>query len=389
MTLRRAGTAAPTSWRTLLAVLALIVATVVGGVAALQRQVRDRSLDSAAQSAAVLTALVIDRNLTLNDITASLHPANRAQLDTDVVLLSQHGRLTGLTIWALSDGQLVYVDPYHAYGEAPNRPPDAAFTDTGRTTATPVTDPDSGADLLEVTHPYDVNGDDDPDALAVIRVPSGDVDASIGRSLWMLYAGGLFVLLVALGAVWQVRRRQLDQDHAAMHDVLTGLGNRELLRRAAGTALPAATAEDPAALLLLDLNGFKSVNDGFGHSAGDQLLCTVAERMDLICPAPASVIRLGGDEFAVLLPATGLDGALAVARRLAAAVCEPVPIDGGRVRVGVSAGAAVAPHHATELSALLHCADIAMYQAKRTDSGVLAYQPETSEPASDTKVVAP
>ncbi|AGZ44487.1 putative bifunctional diguanylate cyclase/phosphodiesterase [Actinoplanes friuliensis] len=369
---RRAEPRALTSWRVLLAVVVVLTATVVAGVAALQEQIRTRTLDSAVQGVVIISSLVIDRSLTLNDLVDELHPANRAQLDTDLVLLRQRGEVRGLMIWSLTDGRLVYADPDYLLA--------GRLTDARRRsvpldhpTAGNATDPATGEHLLEVNYPYDANGDGIVDGLAVMLLPRRDVDSSIARATRLLYGGGLVVLVIALAAVLQVRRRQSAQDHAAVHDPLTGLGNREKLRRVAAPALTAASERHPAALLLLDLNGFKGINDSLGHHAGDQVLTAVARRLEQICPGAGTVIRLGGDEFAVLLPRTGSEQALAVAAAAREAVSRPVVIEGLAVEVGASIGVATAPVHGRELSAVLQQADIAMYRAKKAGGGVLLH----------------
>ncbi len=124
--------------------------------------------------------------------------------------------------------------------------------------------------------------------------------------------------------------------HQAHHDALTGLPNRALFGDRLTQALRAADREQtPVALLLLDLNRFKEVNDTLGHDAGDALLRVVSARLQGAVRASDTVARLGGDEFAALLPATGPDGAIYVAAKLLGALAEPLPLEGQRLDVGV------------------------------------------------------
>jgi diguanylate cyclase (GGDEF)-like protein len=361
-----------TSWRVLLVVVAAVVATVLAGVVALQQEIRSRTLDSAVHGVVILSSLVIDRSLTLHDITDRLHPENHAALDADVVLLQAKDQLLGLTMWSMADGHLVYADPDHQDAGWLSEERRAAVR-ADRPVATPAVDADTGAQVLEVHYPYDANGDGRVDALAVALLPRQGVDRSIAQSTRMLYAGALFVFLVAVVGVLQVRRRQIAQDHAAVHDWLTGLGNRERLRRLAAPAVEGATRARPLTLLLLDLNGFKGVNDSLGHQAGDQLLIEVAKRLREVCGADGTPIRLGGDEFAVLLPKAGAGAAMTLGRDVRAAVRRPVLIDEVAVAVDASIGIAHAPGDGTDLSTLLHAADLAMYRAKKAGGGVLAY----------------
>ena len=177
----------------------------------------------------------------------------------------------------------------------------------------------------------------------------------------------------------QVRRRQIAQDRAAVHDVLTGLGNRVLLHRRGGSLLAGASAGEPVSLLLLDLDGFKGVNDSLGHAAGDELLVAVAEAIRSAVRDGDTVVRLGGDEFAVLLPRTDPATAVAVAQAVRAALRVPISLAGLSVEIDASVGVAWAPEHHTVLSGLMHCADVAMYRAKQAGAGVVAYDPSTAE----------
>jgi diguanylate cyclase (GGDEF)-like protein len=145
--------------------------------------------------------------------------------------------------------------------------------------------------------------------------------------------------------------------HQATHDALTGLANRALLEQHLRDAPPAT----PVAMLLIDLDGFKPVNDRHGHQAGDQVLMAVARRLDDLIGRSGLVARLGGDEFAVVLPAGGPDAA-ALAHRITAAVAEPIPVPGGPVAVGASVGVAEGLPH--EADRILRDADAAMYRTK-------------------------
>ncbi|WP_253200986.1 putative bifunctional diguanylate cyclase/phosphodiesterase [Sphingomonas quercus] len=163
--------------------------------------------------------------------------------------------------------------------------------------------------------------------------------------------------------------------HLARYDALTQLANRSTFHEALRRHLEARL---PAALLFIDLDGFKLVNDTRGHRAGDRLLVQVADRLRSICEAPgASLARLGGDEFAVLIPHSEDADARALAVRVIGLLSEPYDLDPGQVRIGASVGIALAPEQGETGELLLARADIALYAAKSAGKGVaLVFAPE-------------
>ncbi|MFF5634534.1 putative bifunctional diguanylate cyclase/phosphodiesterase [Streptomyces sp. NPDC012825] len=181
------------------------------------------------------------------------------------------------------------------------------------------------------------------------------------------------VPLIALDStLWIARARAEEQ----LRDPLTGLPNRQWLLERAWTALEDAEGQGArAALVLIDLDRFRSVNDTLGHLAGDRLLLQIADRLRLALPRGAEAARLGGDEFAVLLPtADSTTSAQRVARHLVAELSSPLDLDGLTLVLEASAGVAVFPDHALDAEGLLRRADVAMYQAKRDRTGVEVYE---------------
>ncbi|MFH9552410.1 putative bifunctional diguanylate cyclase/phosphodiesterase [Streptomyces sp. NPDC051445] len=179
--------------------------------------------------------------------------------------------------------------------------------------------------------------------------------------------------LIALDStLWMARARAEEQ----LRDPLTGLPNRQWLLERIWTALDDAERIGArAALMLIDLDRFRSVNDTLGHLAGDRLLLQIAERLRLALPRGAEVARLGGDEFAVLLPvADSTTSASRVARGLVADLGTPLDLDGLTLVLEASAGVAVFPDHALDAEGMLRRADVAMYQAKRDRTGVEVYE---------------
>jgi diguanylate cyclase (GGDEF)-like protein len=167
--------------------------------------------------------------------------------------------------------------------------------------------------------------------------------------------------------------------HEALHDSLTGLPNRVFLRRRLGEALDQVQAgcTPGAAVMVLDLDGFKEVNDILGHQQGDLLLVEVGARLRAAVAEAGTVVRLGGDEFAVLVPDTAdEEQVLRIAGRALHALEQPVLLDGLEVEVCGSIGVALAPVHGRDAAVLLKRADLAMYEAKSSARSLRLYEPD-------------
>jgi diguanylate cyclase (GGDEF)-like protein len=172
----------------------------------------------------------------------------------------------------------------------------------------------------------------------------------------------------------RLRQEVTEKEHLAQHDPLTGLPNRTHFNE----LVEAAVAGDrPAAVVLMDLDRFKEVNDALGHDIGDTLLREVGSRLQERLNGRGVVARLGGDEFAVLLPgADSEEAAVALTAELTGALEQPIPVGQLRLNTRTSAGIALSPAHGTDARTLLRRADVAMYSAKDTHSGDRVYQPE-------------
>ncbi|HEV8420594.1 MAG TPA: GGDEF domain-containing protein, partial [Actinomycetota bacterium] len=192
----------------------------------------------------------------------------------------------------------------------------------------------------------------------------------------MLALGATVLFLLVLIGLNSLRRHELIQQ--ALYDSLTGLANRTLFADRLSHALGGAIRHGrPVTVLVTDLNGFKAVNDTFGHAAGDQLLIEIANRLrDSVRPTD-TVARLGGDEFAVLLEDAPVADAVRVAERLLEDLITPIDIEGREVFVDGSIGIAESPSGSVRAEALLRDADAAMYTAKTGGKGAYqVFQPE-------------
>jgi len=195
----------------------------------------------------------------------------------------------------------------------------------------------------------------------------------------------LAVLAVVLAvALCRTGRSYLRAEHAALHDPLTGLPNRALFadRLDQAIAWQQRHAEDGVAVLLVDLDRFKQINDTYGHHAGDRLLVDVSRRLSANLRASDTVARLGGDEFGVIVRgATGERDIAQVVAKLTDSLNGHVALPDADVDVDASVGVALYPHHGADAQALLKAADVAMYTAKRRRSGVEIYIPGGAHPA--------
>jgi diguanylate cyclase (GGDEF)-like protein len=171
----------------------------------------------------------------------------------------------------------------------------------------------------------------------------------------------------------RLRDQVSENAHQAMHDSLTALPNRLMFDRTATVSLAAA---DNCAVLLLDLDRFKEINDTLGHAAGDAVLQEVGSRLSAIVTDGACVARLGGDEFAVVMLEADLRDATDFAERIRTALLAPLDIVGVTLTLDASIGIALAPEHGTDIATLLRRADVAMYAAKDTHGSVVVYAPD-------------
>ncbi len=215
--------------------------------------------------------------------------------------------------------------------------------------------------------------------------------AGAARSMFLPIAAVLAFVLLALyaallpllhGATKRFRRQMDEIEHRAHHDTLTELPNRARFRDRVAQAIQEGGTG--LAVLLIDLDRFKEVNDTLGHESGDLLLQQVGRRLVGGLPALDTVARLGGDEFAVLAQGVrGSEEALEVAHRLRRALETPFSLRGLRLEVEASIGIALVPEHGREVDTLLRHADVAMYLSKELHSGAEIYSEERDEYSPD------
>lgn len=207
--------------------------------------------------------------------------------------------------------------------------------------------------------------------------------------------GGIFPMDLAVSEMWVHGRRYFigiirditerkEQmaaiEYQALHDALTDLPNRSLLSdRLHQAILNAIRDKTPLALIIMDLDHFKEINDTLGHHNGDLILKQVATRVRGVLRESDTVARLGGDEFAVLLPTADLIDATRIAKKILSALDQPFDLEGQSFHVGGSLGIALLPEHGRDGTALMKRADVAMYEAKRGKTGFALYDPSKDQ----------
>ena len=375
------------------AVLLWVVGIIVlAGTVAATTQVEDSFRASALHDelsiASIARILTVERDITMDNVEGSeIDPSLRRDLDADVDLLRDRSQVIGIEVWGMQGG-LIYADSGHDPNETQLPEDELRQLSNGRSFAQNDPDGSRGVALLAVFQPADLDLDGDFDAGVEVLLPLSRLDDAVGSSVLRLRIGAAIVLFGTALTLVMMRRRLRLRNHQAEHDPLTGLGNRTLLARRGAdlTRLRnGQTAVPDVELLLIDLDGFKRVNDSLGHAVGDSVLVAVAERMKAVVCDGHELVRLGGDEFAVLVP-TSLDGpgAEMTGDRIIDVLVEPICVGAISVQIGASIGLASRNGDPNvTVGELLRRADVAMYQAKRGGGGLLRYSAATDDNDAD------
>jgi diguanylate cyclase len=339
--------------------------------------------------AATISEMVIAPALDGHTLGSALDAGELTRMHsaTDLAVLS--GSLTALRLRSF-DGTVTFSDNGATTDALP--PSDAGFQSAaaGQTVVAIAASPYSSAERsIRVFEPMIPSTTGQATGVLELYLPYGPIEASIHaqqRRTYQRLGGGLIALYLVLAAIsWsttrRLRRYAATQEHQARHDSLTGLPNRAWFKDHAERILSDPRSE-PGAVVLVDLNRFKEVNDTLGHHAGDVLLTIVAQRLSESLRTDDVVARLGGDEFGLVLP--GLAEASVVKTTLTAvqrALSAEVVIDDTAMTIEASFGVALYPEHGRDVSKLLRDADEAMYQGKRGVDHIVVWQPGiASEP---------
>jgi diguanylate cyclase (GGDEF)-like protein len=376
------------------ALLSLAVIVLLGFVLTwyTARSTQRRRLDDARDNAVLISRLGIQPQLSAEGLRNGLTTTEVGNLDRVVRSAEASAAIARFKIWN-REHVVAYSDDAALIGKTFPADDELAEALDGKIVSGITTSDNSEnasehrvGRFFEVYVPIQIAGDPKTAGAFEIYVayaPIAHEIASDNRERNLLLAGGLAVLwLVLLPIVWQasrrLRRTSAENEHQALHDSLTDLPNRTLLRQRLTEATELAHEHRTSVgVLLLDVDRFKEVNDTLGYQNGDLLLREIGDRLVATLPENATVARLGSDEFAVLVPEVANPNAvLAVARLLMAALETPFSVDDLSVEVEATIGVSVFPEHSADGETLLRRADVAMQRAKETHIGLEIYATE-------------
>jgi diguanylate cyclase (GGDEF)-like protein len=383
------------------ALLSLIPIVALGFVLArvLQGQIVQHSLADAGESAGLVARLGIQPRLTPRELRVGLSAQDIHALDEQLRARSVERDLARIKIWSAA-GRIIYSDDHaligRRLGEGDDDLHDAlAGTPDPAEVVTPAPHTETASEvglgtLVEVYVPLRFTAGERPAGAFEIYLSYRPIAGAIAheeRTIALIVFLGLALLWgilyrIVASASKRLRRQAGDNDRLARYDPLTGLPNRTLFRERLAQALDGAGTggDSPAgsiAVLLVDLDAFKQINDTLGHSAGDAVLREVAARLLAELDPGTLLARLGNDEYAILRPhAGGVADALALAAIAQAALQAPITFNGVALNVEASIGIALVPEHARDADKLLQRADMALDRARSRRGGVEVYSPE-------------
>jgi diguanylate cyclase (GGDEF)-like protein/PAS domain S-box-containing protein len=187
-------------------------------------------------------------------------------------------------------------------------------------------------------------------------------------------------MVIMLEDISDSKKQQMELVKQALHDDLTDLPNRTLFMDRLEQAILAAQRDDQSlAVLLMDLDHFKDINDTLGHHIGDILLKEIGPRIYRNLRSIDTVARMGGDEFLLLLPGSNKEQSIAISKKILASISKPFLVDGHSLEINASIGIAIFPKHSDDPNSLIRRADVAMYEAKHKKSGYYIYDPKADQ----------
>jgi diguanylate cyclase (GGDEF)-like protein len=353
----------------------------------LQSRVQERAESNATQTALAISRSEVEQGLSARELQAGLTKAEVRGLDKALGRPEIRNDVNAVTVWNRS---LRVV--YSQSGAQIGRRIFPLSNEHRSVLNGQVVSTQSGTNL-DVYVPLWLGRSRHPEGAVQLSLPYAAIKAAVradARNMSLLIFLGLAVLYTVLfrivaGASRTLRQQAEVNEHQALHDALTNLPNRTLFHDRVGQALAIARREHiPVAVMIMDLDRFKEVNDTLGHASGDELLMQAGLRLRAALRESDTVARLGGDEFGVLLPRV-VDSAAAtsVARKLRKALEEPFTIHGLALQIEASVGIALYPDHGDDVHSLLQRADVAMYVAKEQPGGCEIYAKDRDDYSPD------
>jgi diguanylate cyclase (GGDEF)-like protein len=377
------------------ALLSLIPMVALGFILArvLETQIVTRTLADEDESAQLIAHLAIQPRLSPQDLKTGLNPQGVKALDEQLSGRSVTRDLARIKIWTAGH-RVIYSDDHALIGHTfkPSDDLEAALDGQPEdaTVVTPTAHSETASEvglgrLVEVYVPLRFAASGPPEGAFEIYLSYQPVAAAISRDkrmIALLLSIGLALLWAALYRIVarasRRLRRQSEENYAlARHDQLTGLPNRTLFIERLSDALRAEQPPGAAvSVLLIDLDGFKDINNTLGTQIGDRVLCEVGQRLQFELSGSALVARVGADEYALMSSSTqGVPGALAIAAAAESSLELPIALEGVALNIETSIGIAVMGEHAQDLDTLLQRADLALSRAKSHHSRVEVYAP--------------
>ena len=362
----------------------LLLGVVLGDL--VERQIRTRAIHSAAQSAQLVARFGIQAQLSYTDTEKGLDPMAVPALDLLFLSGYQAGSLAQVEV-INAHRRVIYSNNHALIGKAAAPAQGLTAALNGQTSAQVVyckQAPPGSHHLIESFVPLRFSTVGKPDGAFEVYTNYAPVAAAIAHDTHRLYlalAIGLLLFYLCLfrivaRASRQLRRQSRENHHHARLDALTALPNRRAFFEHAAEALPGGPSGDPCAVMVIDLDRFKEVNDTLGHHSGDLLLQAVALRIREAVRDRDVLARLGGDEFVVLLRDASAEVAREVAARIGAALGRRFNVGGATMDIEASIGVALYPPHGADVNVLLQRADLAMYRAKERHDGFSLYTAE-------------
>ena len=356
-----------------------LLAGVLGFV--LKHQIEVRAMREAEEVAVLIARAGVQPNLTPADLRGKLSSERLATLDRrlQVGVFADTG-IQRVKIFNTTP-EIVYSDKREIIGDNAAGSSNVKGALKGKLASHfvhGVDHTDKGARSLEVYVPMRFSNHAPPVGVYEVYLSYTAIEAAIAadtRTMYLFIAVGLLLVWALLFRIVSLASRRLRRQ--ATHDALTGLPNRVLLEDRIERAIAnAARRDEEVAVLFIDLDRFKEINDTLGHAYGDELLRQVALRLGEVVRHGDTLARLGGDEFAVLLPGVkSRDTVESIADRLRDALHRSFTAGGTTLDIEASIGVALSPDHGTKPDELLVSADIAMYSAKQSKAGAVFFDP--------------